>query len=545
LLGPGAAAAEAVDGLIVQTGPVSLSGTGPIPTGSIPAADPKATGLELPADTVFLRRSGDTLSGSVNIVNTTPSALIVTPSTVGADCSLAPAEPPGSGARIEPGGSAPVQITVPAGCDKLDTETLDISVLVSTVDGAKYEYATISVEGEVDWSSARAVLIGVLIASLTIAVVGGCFGIRAFNGAAPTPSRKVTWSDPLVADADTPKSWLTAIATVGPVATALFSTTNLLEGLTGHDPTAPKTLVLTGTAVALALVAIATMITNIPAVTVSVDKKNQDCPRVWHFVLAAGLTTSSAGIALASVWSASSTLDLPGGDAWVVVVGAGLALALAAYALWSVKRFIERFAQVWPAPQTPQPRSIPPELLAGALQSLAPKFIGIHRTTTINPGDQQRWLEASKHVASEMVEMLTRTDSSVATAAATTAASMAANVTKNLSEADNVPQEVKQGAIDAAAQAQDTAAQAQAASASGNPEQAFELAEQAANQAAAAINATGEATQDLGGPDVEFGVAEAEETIRKLQLLTTSPGDDQLADHTQPPERRPLTQFMI
>ncbi|MCP4383139.1 MAG: hypothetical protein GY798_17240 [Hyphomicrobiales bacterium] len=506
------------------------------------AADPKATGLELPDETVFLRRSGDDLIGSIDVLNTTSSAVIVTPSAVGKDCSVSPAAPPGAGVQIEPGGSTSISISVPAACNKLDSEALDLSVLMSTVDGGRYEYGTLSLEAEVDWSSVLRASKWILFAAFAAVVAGCSIGVWAFNRATSLPARKLRWADPVVAGADAPKSWLTAIATIGPVATALFSTSNLLEGLTGGDPTAPKTLVLVGTAVALALVALATMITTVPAVTVDVDGKKQDCPRIRHFALAAGLTTCSAGFALASVLAASTALNLPGGDDWVRIVGIVLAVALVAYAFWSVERFIERFAQLPPDAQAPaKPKAIPPELLAGALRSLAPNFIGFDRLTAIDPGDRRRWLAASKSAASEMLDLLTAGDATQAAAAA----SMAAQIAEDVSTTADVPEAEAQTARDAAAEAQAIAAEARAAADAGDDEQARELAEQASDQATESIDVTSRAAPDNADEAVSQSLADAEMLVTTFSRLATSPGDDYLAEPPQTSGRRPLTTFLI
>lgn len=518
----------------------------PIAKATEAAADPKTTGLKLPTETVFLRRSGGDLVGSLDLVNTTPSAVIVIPSTVRKDCSVSPAAPPGTGTPVEPGGSTSITIRVPAACNKLDSEALDLSVLTSTIDGGRYEYGRISLEAEVDWPSVLRASKWILIAALVAAVAGCRFAVRAFNRATPSPTRKLTWADPVVASADTPKSWLTAIATVGPVATALFSTTGLLKGLTGDDPSAPKTLVLVATAVALALVALATMITNIPAATVTVDGKKQDCPRIWQFVLAAGLTTCSAGVALVAVWAASIKLDLPGGDEWVHVVGIALTLALLGYGFWSVKRFIERFGQLSPDAQAPaQPKSIPPELLAGALRSLAPNFIGVERLTAIHPLDQRRWLAASRSAASEMLDLLAALDAKQAAATAKAAATAAAQVAQSVSTTDGVPAAGAKTATDAAAEAQVKAAAAQTAANAGNDEQALALAELASNQATEAITAASQAAQDITNEEVLSDLVEAEILVGTLRRLTTSPGDDHLASPPQTSDRRPLARFMI
>ena len=518
----------------------------PIAMATENAADPKTTGLKLPTETVFLRRSGDNLVGSLDLINTTSLAVIVTPSTVREDCSVSPAVPPGKGTPVEPGGSTSITVRVPGACHKLDSEALALSVLTSTADGARYEYGTIKIEAEVDWPSVLRAAKWILIAALVATVTGCSFAVWAYNRATPSPTRKLTWSDPIVASAETPRSWLTAIATVGPVATALFSTTNLLKGVTGVDSSAPKTLVLVATAVALALVAFATMITNIPAVTVAVDGKKQDCPRIWQFVLAAGLTACSAGLALVGVWVASVKLDLPGGDEWVHVVGIALTLALLGYAFWSVKRFIERFGQLSPDAQAPaQPKPIPPELLAGALRSLAPNFIGLERLTAIHRLDQRRWLAASQSAASEMLDLLEALNAKQAAATAKAAATTAAQVAQSVSTTEGVPAAAGKTATDAAAVAQVTAAAAQAAANAGDDEQACALAELASHQAIEAITAASQAAQDITNEEVLSDLVESEILVGKLGRLTTSPGDDHLPSPRQTSDRRPLTRFMI
>lgn len=502
-------------------------------------SEPEETGLELPTESVFLRRSGDELVGSFDVANTTAALVRVTPSVVGANCSVSPARPPGDGTDIEPGGVEPIDVNVPAACERLDSQTILVSVLSSTADGKKYDYGTITVEAEVHWSGLLVPGIGILILAALAALSGGAHGVQQFNRTRPGSMRKLIWNDPLVATADAPKSWLTAVATIGPAATALFSTTNLVEGLTGDDPTAPKTLVLVSTAVALALVGLATTIANIPAITVTVEGKDQDCPRVWQFVLAAGLTTCSAGLGLASVWSAADDLALPGGDGWITVGGIVLLLGLIFYAYWSVKRYISRFGKVWPPPASSIPKVVPPELLAGALRALAPNFLGLGTITAVDPQVQRRWLAASKTVASELVDVPTVVNAAQAIAAANAAATLAAQAALQASTTAGVAPEAAQAVTEAAAQARDSADQAQVAANSGDDDQARQLAEIACLSAVEAVHAT----RDVAPGDAA-ALEEAKTLLEALQLLSTSPGDE----YPGPPlstARRPLTRSMI
>lgn len=380
--------------------------------------EPKATGLSWPEDPVFLRRGASGLTGEIEVANPTAAAITVLPIAVDGACLQvdAKAEP----VTITAHRSGSVPVTVDEGCDDLDRG--DITVVATATAGKKTDSAEVSLEAEVDWGRFSLWFGATFLLSVVLAAAAMFVGMnrhnadlrRAAQKAAAAlakakeedppadadvtvPAKTRPWS-PMVVKADAPKSWLTTIATVGPLLTAFVGTAGLTEGITGADHVPQSTLIVGVSAIALVLVGISTLLANAPLARATVDDELVDCPMVAQFALAAAITATSAGIALWAVWTATSRLDLPVAPLWRWSALVLFTLSLAGYLLLSVFHYVRTYA----APSVPEDPKAPtpgPELVAAAAEALAPYHLGAPSHGKPDEQDEDAWLAAARAAA--------------------------------------------------------------------------------------------------------------------------------------------------
>ena len=112
-------------------------------------------------------------------------------------------------------------------------------------------------------------------------------------------------SQPLRIYSTSPTSWLTSIAAIGSLLTALASTTGLPKGLFGSDALPQQTLILGAAAISLPSVGVAALITGVPTAREPVEGKLQTCPRAMQFVIGAGLSGAAAALQILAVTTAA------------------------------------------------------------------------------------------------------------------------------------------------------------------------------------------------------------------------------------------------
>ena len=294
--------------------------------------EPKATGIIWPTDPIFLRRRDGNLTGSFTVVNPTEDAISVTPPTFKDSCEQAlPVE--GKAVTVQPHGAEKVAVTGPKKCTDLSSATIAATASAKTSDGSKSDVAELTIQAEVDWGRFGwflAISLGVV---LSLALCAARLGTS------------IKLNTPLRIDSTSPTSWLSSIATIGPLLTALASTTGLPEGLFGTGALPQQTLILGAAAISLLLLGVAGLITGIPVAHAVVEGKDQTCPRSWQFAAGAGLSGAAAALQVWAVTTALSRLNLPVLGS-VITVGQIVALmAVAVYLCVSVRHYVMTYGK--------------------------------------------------------------------------------------------------------------------------------------------------------------------------------------------------------
>ena len=324
-----------------------------------PGEDPKPTGLSWPKESVFLRRHNQKLMGSLIVTNPTTSSITVTPPSFGEDCHQdvpSKAKPE----VVKPRDIATLEITGPTDCTDLELKSIAATALAQSEDGTKSDAVGLTLQAEVDWGRfGRALVISlVLLPTLALAIA-----------ILVLPGHRI--DAPLFIDSTAPASWLTSIGAIGPLLTAFVSTTGLGKGLFGSDSIPQTTLIAGASGVALVLVGLAGLISGFPTYRRIIEGKNQAVPAVAQFALAAGISASSAFIALWAVHEVLSRLDLIGATT-LTVLSVIVILCIGAYMAWSVVFYVTHYSSL-PAAE-PKTKIASPELVAAITYALTPLY---------------------------------------------------------------------------------------------------------------------------------------------------------------------------
>lgn len=278
------------------------------------------TGLVWPTEDVRMEwtevddgsRDVRALAGEFEVVNPTDEPIIVQPPTLDDECNdIDPdeAEPPfeNSAETVDARSTAKIRFGIPA-CDEVTVSSMTVVASASTESG-KADATSLTLLAETEWTGyGRALSISLLVA-LTLALAALPFTKRfLIKDAESKPTR--TFGAKLLVDRSTPASWLTAVAAIGPLVTALFSTADLSEVFLGTGSTPQDGLVLAASAVAIVLVGLAGVIANIPLGSAKVGDKPTSCPYAWQFALAAAVSASAAYLQLWAVSTAIGRLRL-------------------------------------------------------------------------------------------------------------------------------------------------------------------------------------------------------------------------------------------
>lgn len=323
---------------------------------------PESTGLLWPDQPVFLRRRGQ-LSGYFTVVNPTNETINVMPPSFGTGCEQG-TTPTEARVSVPPREARPIPVVGPKNCDVLDKGDLIATATATSADETTTDTQKVVLQAEVDWDRFGFVLLVGLATLIFLA-----FATALITGWLQ-PKKRTALGDALVIPDATPSSWLTNIATVGPLLATLVTTTGLAEGLLGVESTPQSTLIIAAAAVSLALVALAGLIAGIPIKTRSVESKQQGCPMIWQFALAAGITAAAADLQIWSVRTALSRLDLPVHPTFLVGLAVAATIVLVGYLVVSVVHYIARFAEPVEKPAA-EPTEDLVNAIAGALVSLS------------------------------------------------------------------------------------------------------------------------------------------------------------------------------
>lgn len=363
-----------------------------------------ATGVTWPKDTLFLRRKGRAVTGEMTVVNTTSAEVrLEVVSGQSTDCATSIAAfhensaKPKKAARVKvPAGQA-VRVAVTAkSCQRFDSGTVTVTMKATAADGTKSDTAAISLQAEPNWNGLPRLLVASLALGSIVSVVGL---VSVFGGEGSASGKKY-----LVVPADAPKSWLTAIGTLGPVITTLVTTSGVLAALTGSDEVPQSGLLVVVSAIAVVLVAGATLLANAALSTAKVDGKDQSCPRVWQFVAGAGITAGSAGFGVVEVALACHRLDIALSTEVYVLTAIGACLAIAAYTMLSVKYYVSTYARA-PSEAAPATPAATNDLKAQLTEALAPRMPNTWDPTS--PTDRTQLLSIVADTAAELVAQTT------------------------------------------------------------------------------------------------------------------------------------------
>ena len=348
-----------------------------------PPEDPKATGIIWPTDPVFLHRRHGTLTGSFTVVNPTNAVIKVKAPTLKDSCEQLLPDPDAKTVEVQPHGEAPIPVLGPTNCADLSSTTIVATAAAEAPDGSKSDVAKLTLQAEVDWGRFGWFLVISLVAGLALSLCAA----RVVS--------KVRFREPLRIDSTSPTSWLTSIAAIGPLLTALASTTGLPKGLFGSDALPQQTLILGAAAIALLLVGVAGLVTGIPLARAVVEGKPQTCPRAWQFAVGAGLSAAAAALEIWAVTTALSRLDLPilGSG---ITIGQIVALTAATVYLWvSVRHYVKTYG-IQPPAASPTPSN---ELVA----TLTELFVELPLTSETAAKDA---VKKANRVADELVKEL-------------------------------------------------------------------------------------------------------------------------------------------
>jgi hypothetical protein len=393
------------------------------------AGDAKVTGIEWPTDPVLVHREGDRFRGSFAVVNPTTSKVnIMTADTGsgGADrCRLDVL------AGDDELGSVPVgayerrsiDVRTEGTCTELHRRSMALTLLARLDDSSKIDAKSLDVTTGPRWFG---ILVVLLVAGL-ISVLIGAAGWRRGNDAresaaqtqadeaaraaaaaagAPTPEPPAPVHPP-VADVkrtwvlhptgDTATSWATVVTALGTAFAALFASTDLLTRVLGEEPANQVTLAMIGSAIAVALVAAAGIVTNI-------RRTHREDPTILAFVVGACLTLTGALTQLALIGGALVQLDAPGDLSGTTFLGliattAGW-LLLITYGTSSIANYIERYAKDPDAP--PDRPKADQATVSGVGEAIAP----VHFTDPQGLSNQasiDSWVAESKQLAKRLV----------------------------------------------------------------------------------------------------------------------------------------------
>ena len=351
------------------------------------AEDPKPTGLEWPDDAVFLDRTNGGLKGEFTVFNPTGAPITVTPPVFEGCDQVAEPESP-STTVVMAHSAAEVSVMGPASCPSLDTRDLIATATAAAADGEKFDAHDLTLRAEVDWGNFKSVLRNAFFGFLVGASITALVVWLIFMG-----KKEVGPFAPLLTSNSSPSGWLSGIGTLGTVVPTLLATTGLAKGLTGVDETPQTTLVLAASAVAVALVAIAGVVTSIPAGVRQVQGSPQSVPFQVQFVVGAGLSAAAAALQLWAVRTAVERLGLISANDARGVMYAGL-LAIATYVVLNIWHYIDRYA-----PQTGVAKEAEPsQELVGAIAGAL--VVPYGQAAGIPTGDREEW----KKIAAEAVE---------------------------------------------------------------------------------------------------------------------------------------------
>jgi hypothetical protein len=325
--------------------------------------EPEPTGVLWPTDSVFLNRRDGKVTGSFIVVNPTGAVVEVTPPTFADDgCEqVASTSDPIS---IEPHRAATIPLDGPPNCKKLSSTTITAVASATTADGSKLDGSRLTLEAEVDWGHFGMVFVGALVVAVVSALVCGRIAASKVDGAG--------FLQPLRIDSSAPTAWLTAIAAVGPLLTALASTSGLPRGLFGTAAVPQQTMIIAASAVGLLLVGVAGLVTGLPTSTAKVDDKDQACPVAAQFLVGAALCAGAAFLQVWAVTTALSRLDLVFlgfrivGIELVVVTQFLVGGLILVYLGWSAYFYVHSYGAVPPT----EPPPVPSNDLVAALQLL-------------------------------------------------------------------------------------------------------------------------------------------------------------------------------
>lgn len=351
---------------------------------SLPAEDPDPTGLSWPTGEVRMGRGVelvagkqvDVLTGEFEVVNPTGEAITVQPPALNEACEdTDPAEVMApfnnSSAAVDPRSTEKIAFLIPD-CDDAAVESLAVVASASTVSG-KADTAKLTLQAEVNWTGYRDALVASLVTGVVVAVASlAATRFLLIKDKAKRPKRML--GAKLLVDRATPTAWLTAVAALGPLVTALFTTTGLSKALLGVETTPQQGLVLAASAVALLLVGLSGVVANFPLGSTTKDDKPMSCPYAWQFALAAAISASAAYLPLWAVCTAIGRLDVAfipehvlGVPSTTLIRWIG-AVVIAGYLFASISHYYALFGEKPEAPKTPRKPSA--ELVAAILSGL-------------------------------------------------------------------------------------------------------------------------------------------------------------------------------
>lgn len=280
----------------------------------------KTTGITWSVDDVFLvRHGGKSMMGWFTVTNTTDGPIDVWSVSFDGKCE------PKSRTRavtVQAGKARRIPVSGDPGCKDLDRGSITLTTRATA--GGTSEVHPLTVSAQTNWSRFGLAWLlcvgGGLVAALGVLLV-------TWRG-----DRTILPLNPLRADADAPKSWLTAVAGTAPFLAALVTNGLIVKGVTGLDSNPQSPLIVVAGAIGVAVLGVAGIVVAMPFRTAVVDGKAQGCPTVLQFTIATGLVAGAAGFELWAIGIATSRLDLPIARTARILVVLVFALTLMLYA---------------------------------------------------------------------------------------------------------------------------------------------------------------------------------------------------------------------